>query len=995
MPGIIDHSKIISSDIPEKGSAIIEELSNQIKKKIDILIAELRVKGKEVSAALIDADSLRKQTSLAEGVDRVKKAKQELTAIEKERARVLQNMEKLEAKVSTSTYGSYNRLRAELDLTMAKLKAYGSTMAYSEQTKAKLSKRAEELRGRIGALNKEYGISQGLTKSFNSSMQGMVGTLKNLAAQYLSIYSAIALGKEIFTKTKELDSLAYSFKVLIKDETELASTQAYLSKISEDFGLNILSTSQSYLKFRASIAAANFDLNEAQKLFTSVSKAGSVLGLNTQRMELIFLALEQMISKGSISSEELRRQLGDNLPGAMQIMATALGVTQVQLMKMLKANEVLATDALPKFRVELEKAYGIETVTKIDNVQAAVGRLQTSWVEFVKSIKASEGFTNVLKNLEGIFNRLRFEINPEEFINNESLVEAKGLYDDIIKKLTTVKDKEEIRGKIIKEIQLAYLKQKEYAKELLPLEDKRLGQLSLKEEKSLMYWKANHEAMIVLQKELNKLLTSSADFDKIFNKPKSDTTPQIGLITELEEKIKGLDEKIKASRNKNQIIDYQKEKAAMQDLLSYYNKLFFDPENIEDLKKRYEEVTKAISAAKILGWSPERIRDIEKEAETIKKLAASYENLFGILKLETREDIILPKETFKKYGRDWVQSIDSINKNIASTQKELDEAETEEQRKRLKKRLEILQFELKEAVGELSVLDKILIKVGIDKESIDKTKDALNELYSALRDLAASWTDYLVDKARREAELRSESVDNLKSGLEEERKAQLAGQANSYDALLSKIATEEKLRNEALVKYKKAQRQQAYIDTAMQQSQMALAVAELFASGAKLGWAGVISAIAASIYMTSSFISLKARLNAINDDTQNFAEGTERVQGPGTETSDSVKTNLSKNERVVKASDNRKIGFDFPNDKLVDAVNLYKLNFSHNLSNSNYQRYDSTGEMLSELRGSKKISERMMKHFEDTPTALELSDGRVMLQWGKYNTKIIKLNKLK
>ena len=57
---------------------------------------------------------------------------------------------------------------------------------------------------------------------------------------------------------------------------------------------------------------------------------------------------------------------------------------------------------------------------------------------------------------------------------------------------------------------------------------------------------------------------------------------------------------------------------------------------------------------------------------------------------------------------------------------------------------------------------------------------------------------------------------------------------------------------------------------------------------------------------------------------QRFAEGTERVLGPGTNTSDSVPALLSKDERIVDARNNRKIGFDLSNDQLASAAMMYR-----------------------------------------------------------------------
>jgi len=99
-------------------------------------------------------------------------------------------------------------------------------------------------------------------------------------------------------------------------------------------------------------------------------------------------ATQQMISKGVISSEELRQQLGESLPGAFQIAARAMGVTTQELSKILEQGQVLSEDFLPKFAQQLsaETANGVagaanssvSAVTAFNNAvfetQAALGK---------------------------------------------------------------------------------------------------------------------------------------------------------------------------------------------------------------------------------------------------------------------------------------------------------------------------------------------------------------------------------------------------------------------------------------------------------------------------------------------------------------------------------------------------------------------------------------------------------------------------------------------
>jgi tape measure domain-containing protein len=108
-------------------------------------------------------------------------------------------------------------------------------------------------------------------------------------------------------------------------------------------------------------------------------------------------AINQMISKGTVSSEELKRQLGDRLPGAFRIMTEALGVTQKELLKLLQTGALMTEDVLPKFAAQVEKAFGADKISKVNTLTAAENRLNTAWIEFVKSVEGGEGkISNVL-----------------------------------------------------------------------------------------------------------------------------------------------------------------------------------------------------------------------------------------------------------------------------------------------------------------------------------------------------------------------------------------------------------------------------------------------------------------------------------------------------------------------------------------------------------------------------------------------------------------------
>ena len=63
----------------------------------------------------------------------------------------------------------------------------------------------------------------------------------------------------------------------------------------------------------------------ARNIFTAVAGAARVMGASADDARGIFTALEQIVSKGTVSAEELRGQLGERLPGAFQIAARRYG----------------------------------------------------------------------------------------------------------------------------------------------------------------------------------------------------------------------------------------------------------------------------------------------------------------------------------------------------------------------------------------------------------------------------------------------------------------------------------------------------------------------------------------------------------------------------------------------------------------------------------------------------------------------------------------------
>jgi tape measure domain-containing protein len=270
--------------------------------------------------------------------------------------------------------------------------------AKQQQAVASTARQVEqEMRSVAGAANaadaafrKATGGMRGLENAFSTTFQ--IGTL------FRNLLGSLTLGtltRSIFEAGNSLDQFGVTMKVATGSFAGAQAEMAFLDNMTRTLGTDLTAARDSYSKFAISSSLAGVAAKDTQEIFSSVSMALSVLGKGTEDQNLAFLALEQMMSKGTMSSEELRRQLGERLPGAVNLMAKALGVTTLELNKMLKAGSIQSADALPKFAAEIRKEFGPGLVDATKRAGFALGTVRGEMTRLMETT-ANAGFMQVL-----------------------------------------------------------------------------------------------------------------------------------------------------------------------------------------------------------------------------------------------------------------------------------------------------------------------------------------------------------------------------------------------------------------------------------------------------------------------------------------------------------------------------------------------------------------------------------------------------------------------
>jgi len=325
-----------------------------------------------------------------------KKQANQQTAQEVVNNGILNQNAKRQVLVNSQLAGAYRNLSAQVSIASERYQNLIVRGKTAEQTQRQYNRELRQARNEFRTLQTRVLQADKAVDKWNRTGQRSVRFGRELLAVLgvgglLTVMAGIV--KSVFELTKEFDGLNRALKLVATSTEIFTQSQAFLRKTAEDFGVDLSQLTKQYTQFYVS-AKDKISSTEIQAIFRSISKGASAMGLSVEQQQRAFLALNQMMSKGAIQAEELRGQLGEALPGAFGIMAKAVGVTEIELGKMMKAGELLASDVLPKFAKQLEKTYGIETLDRIESLTASQQRLTIAWEAYVASLQAGEGTTS-------------------------------------------------------------------------------------------------------------------------------------------------------------------------------------------------------------------------------------------------------------------------------------------------------------------------------------------------------------------------------------------------------------------------------------------------------------------------------------------------------------------------------------------------------------------------------------------------------------------------
>ena len=364
---------------------------------------------------------------------------------------------KRHSKESRDALAKYLKTLRNVHSTKAQIAKASGKFTNSLKSETRGIRRATTATGGVTKAHNSWTIAMRKTAAGIAAVQGPLGpyagrlnsvaTVLSGALSPMGLFvigagaTAVVLGKMASAAAKtamEYESYHNTLKFASEGLVGFESNLSFVIATSRELGTSLAESIKGYAQLAAATKNTTLAGEETDNIFRALSESAVVLGMSNDDLKGSIKAVTQMISKGTISSEELRGQLGERLPGAMGIAARALGVTTTQLGEMLKRGEIIVEDFLPKFAKQMREDMAGSLEEASNATTRTLEKMRTEWDLLSVSIGRSV--------LEGINPAIQAAVDMMAIWNKGlELMRTKGISADSISPITGVMTPEDAK----------------------------------------------------------------------------------------------------------------------------------------------------------------------------------------------------------------------------------------------------------------------------------------------------------------------------------------------------------------------------------------------------------------------------------------------------------------------------------------------------------------------------------------------------------------------
>lgn len=273
--------------------------------------------------------------------------------------------------------------------------------------------------------------------NFAAKTRDLTVILATAQAAMQTLYSStLGWQKVIMDAAGEIEKL----QVMMRGMSEESGTAAReldalaASKFITDFAQNAPFKMDALTDTFVKLKTVGIDPTDGtmQSLTDSVANFGG----SSEILKRASIAIQQMMGKGVISMEELRQQLGEAVPDAMQIMARSMNLTMAELVTKIESGTVESKTAIEKMMSEMALYYDGAGTRMMSTWQGVVQSMETRWKLFLSTVAGdTNDGSSYFNTVKGMADEL-----SQWFVSSEAQVFAQQMSDAMATMAKAVRD---------------------------------------------------------------------------------------------------------------------------------------------------------------------------------------------------------------------------------------------------------------------------------------------------------------------------------------------------------------------------------------------------------------------------------------------------------------------------------------------------------------------------------------------------------------------------
>lgn len=222
-----------------------------------------------------------------------------------------------------------------------------------------------------------------------------IGEVANgLAGRIAAVFAIGSLAQS----AAEIETLEVGLKAVSGSAEQAGKDMEFVRRMAATAGVDVVEAGRAYLSLAAATKGTAVEGEATRRVFEAVTNAMAKAGKSSAETSNALQALAQMAGKGQVQMEELRGQLGEALPGALNAAAAGLGVTTKELSDLVEQGQITAQDLFPALTKGLNDLYGASGGAQ--TLSQELANVKNAFTDMASNIGEAGGLAALKKGAE-------------------------------------------------------------------------------------------------------------------------------------------------------------------------------------------------------------------------------------------------------------------------------------------------------------------------------------------------------------------------------------------------------------------------------------------------------------------------------------------------------------------------------------------------------------------------------------------------------------------